>query len=336
MKAEIGILGAGTFGMALAAMLSKNGSDVSVWTRHSEKLDKYASERIYHNLDDMVIPDGVDFCKSLESVCTGKDILIFAIPSLYVRDVAGEASGFIPEGQIIVNVGKGIEPETLHTLTEVIEDELSAAGKTVRTVALSGPTHAEEVAKGLPSTIVSASNDPEAAALVQDIVMNSSMRVYTNSDKRGVELCGAMKNIMALAAGMSAGLGYGDNAKAALITRGLAEIARLGLAMGCRLETFAGLAGVGDLIVTATSLNSRNNRAGMLIGKGMTAEEAVKEIGMVVEGINAIPAALKLAHKYDIDMPLTFAVDAIINHGADPKETVTGLMMRDKKDETAV
>ncbi len=331
---KIGILGAGTFGMALASMLSGNNADVEIWTRHAEKLENYDKTRIYPPLKNMAIPKSVVFTGSLEKVCSDKDILLFAVPSVYVREVAGDAAGFIREGQLIVNAGKGMEADTLFTLTEVIEDELSKTGKRVRTVAISGPTHAEEVAKKLPSTIVSASEDTDAARYVQDVFMNEYMRVYTNSDKKGVELCGAMKNIMALAAGMSEGMGYGDNAKAALITRGLTEIARLGIAMGCRIETFAGLAGVGDLIVTATSKNSRNNRAGVLIGSGVPVTEAVRRIGMVVEGINAIPAALNLAKKYDIEMPLTFAVNDVINHGADPAAAVNGLMMRDKKNET--
>lgn len=331
---RIGVIGAGTWGMALARMLANNGSAVSVWTKHAEKLDGYAANRIYPALANMKIPESIEFDKDLSSLCSGKDVIMFAVPSLYVRNTARDAAPFINEGQIIVNVGKGIEAYTLLTLTEVIEDELKKTGKSVRTVALSGPTHAEEVAKDLPTTIVSSSRDMEAAGFIQDVFMNTCMRVYTNPDTKGVELCGAMKNIMALAAGMSQGLGYGDNTKAALITRGLAEITRLGIAMGCNRDTFAGLAGLGDLIVTATSMNSRNNRAGILIGGGMSAEEAKKEIGMVVEGINALPAALELAAKYNVEMPLTFAVDSIINHGADPKATVTKLMQRDKRDET--
>lgn len=331
--AGIGILGAGTWGMALARMLADNGSEVYVWTRHSEKLKQYDRDRVYPKLDNMPIPQGISFCYGLDKACLGRDIVMFAVPSIYVRNVAREAADYIADGSIVVNVAKGIEADTLYTLSEVIADELGKNNKSARLVTLSGPTHAEEVARNLPTTIVSASDDMEAAKYAQDVFMTSFMRVYTNADRRGVELCGAMKNVMALAAGISQGLGYGDNAKAALITRGLAEITRLGLAMGCRAETFAGLAGVGDLIVTATSMNSRNNRAGILIGQGKSAKEAVEEIGMVVEGINALPAALRLARKYEVEMPLTFAVDAIINHGADAVGTVNALMMRDKKNE---
>jgi len=200
----------------------------------------------------------------------------------------------------------------------------------VKVVALSGPTHAEEVARDLPGAIVSACEDLNVAEKVQDVFMNSCLRVYTNTDVKGVELCGAMKNIIALAAGMSAGLGYGDNAKAALITRGLAEIARLGEKLGCARDTFAGLAGMGDLIVTATSMHSRNNRCGYLIGQGYETAAAVKRVGMVVEGINALPAAIAYADKYNVDMPIVRAVDAIVNHNADPRTEVARLMGRDK------
>ncbi|NVH29952.1 NAD(P)H-dependent glycerol-3-phosphate dehydrogenase, partial [Lactobacillus delbrueckii] len=255
--------------------------------------------------------------------------------SVFVRSAAKTAAAFIPDGQIIVDVAKGIEPDTLLTLTEVIADELNKDGKhgNVHYVAMSGPTHAEEVAKDLPTTIVSACEDQAVAKKVQDVFMNKNMRVYTNSDRLGVELCGALKNVIALASGICSGLGYGDNMRAALIIRGMAEIKRLGLKMGGKEDSFDGLAGMGDLIVTATSKESRNNNAGYLIGKGKSAEEAKKEVGMVVEGINAIPAALELADKYDVEMPIVFAVDAVVNRGADARETVDALMLREKKSE---
>ena len=220
-------------------------------------------------------------------------------------------------------------------MTDIIRDELSkqSAAKNVKLVALSGPTHAEEVAKDLPTTIVSACEDQNAALIVQDVFMNTCMRVYTNSDVLGVELCGAMKNIIALATGISSGLGFGDNTKAALITRGIAEIKRLGLKMGCDNDTFAGLAGIGDLIVTATSEHSRNNRCGKLIGKGMSPDDAIKEVGMVVEGINALPAAISLAKKYEVELPITETAYDIVFGGIDPKTAVIKLMTRDKKSE---
>ena len=223
----------------------------------------------------MVIPDSILFTSDMEQVCSGKDILLFAVPSVFVRTTARKAAPYIPDGQIIVDVAKGIEADTLFTMTQVISDELK--NPTVKLVALSGPTHAEEVAKDLPTTIVSACCDLKTAQQVQEVFSSTCMRVYTNDDVEGVELCGALKNVIALAAGIAAGLGYGDNTKAALITRGIAEITRLGIAMGCKEQTFGGLAGIGDLIVTATSMHSRNNRCGMLLGKGVAPEEAVKQ-----------------------------------------------------------
>ena len=254
-----------------------------------------------------------------------------------MRSTVALAASYVSEDQIIVDVAKGIEPDTLFTLTEVIYDELNKHKdlKDLRIVALSGPTHAEEVTLDLPTTIVSASKDLEAAGIVQNVFSNNSMRVYTNTDIKGVEICGALKNIIALASGISTGLGYGDNAKAALITRGMAEIKRLGLAMGCEETTFSGLAGVGDLIVTATSMHSRNNRCGLLIGQGHEPKEAIKEVGMVVEGINAIPAAMELMDKYEVEMPIVSAVNDIINNGADPLNTVNRLMGREKKMENS-
>lgn len=324
---RIGIIGAGTWGMALARMLSNSGHLVEVWSPHSETVDRLAATRTQKNLPDMIIPEEVQFTKEMEQVCKDKDMLVFAVPSIYVRPAARQANPFVHKGQIIVDVSKGIEAETLMTLSEVIRDEVKAE---VKVVVLSGPTHAEEVARDLPSAIVSACEDITVAEKVQDVFMNSCLRVYTNTDVKGVELCGALKNIIALAAGMSAGLGYGDNTKAALITRGLAEISRLGEMLGCTRDTFAGLAGLGDLIVTATSMHSRNNRCGYLIGQGYEPADAVKRVGMVVEGINAIPAAIAFADKYDVDMPIVRAVDAIVNHNADPRTVVVRLMEREK------
>ena len=335
MKRSIGILGAGTWGMALARMLTNSGNDVLVWSAIEKEIEEMSATRTHRNLPGMVIPQELRFTKEIEEVCTGKDILLFAVPSVFVRSTAAKARPFIPDGQIIVDVAKGIEPGTLFTMTEVLADELSKENgpKDLKLVALSGPTHAEEVARDLPTTIVSACADQAAAELVQDAFMNTCMRVYTNADIKGVELCGAMKNVIALGVGISTGLGYGDNTRAALITRGIAEIARLGVAMGCNLQTFAGLAGIGDLIVTATSMHSRNNRAGMLIGQGRTPEQAVQEVGMVVEGINALPAAMELSEKYGVEMPIAETVNAIIKHGMSPADAVRVLMDRGPKGE---
>ena len=328
---NIGVLGAGTWGMALTRMLYNTGNAVTVWSAIASEIDQLDRERVQKNLPGMVIPDGVQFTKDIEAACAGRDLILFAVPSVYVRATARQAAPHIPDGQLIADVAKGLEADTLMTMSEVILDELK--GKNVRVVALSGPTHAEEVAQDLPTTIVSACADPESARQVQAIFMNDVMRVYTNTDIRGVELCGALKNIIALAAGAAAGIGFGDNAKAALITRGLAEISRLGEKMGCLHKTFSGLAGMGDLIVTATSRHSRNNRCGFLIGQGIAPDEAIRQVGMVVEGVNALDAAMTLSEKYDVEMPIVQAVDAVIHHGANPVQVVRDLMNRDPKTE---
>lgn len=326
---KIGVLGAGTWGTALARMLCNSNCSITVWSAIEKEIDALSETRRHDNLPNMVIPNEIKFVKKIEDACREKDVIIFAVPSIFVRQTAKKASSYIPQGQVIVDVAKGIEPDTLMTMSEVIKDEIAHA----IIVALSGPTHAEEVAKDIPTTIVSACSNLETAEVVQRIFSNPVMRVYTNTDVKGVELCGALKNIIALAAGISAGLGYGDNTKAALITRGLAEIERLGLKMGCLAETFSGLAGMGDLIVTATSQHSRNNRCGYLIGQGYSTKDAVKIVGMVVEGINAIPAALGLAEKYNVEMPIVNAVDKIVNHGYTPKDMLKELMGRDSKSE---
>ena len=233
---KIGVLGAGTWGMALARMLSNMGYDVMVWSALPKEVEEYSRTRRHPNLPGMIIPDSIVFTKNIEEVCTGKDILLFAVPSVFVRSTARTAAPFVPDGQVIVDVAKGIEPDTLFTLTQVIGDELGKDGKhsSVRLVALSGPTHAEEVSLDLPTTIVASCTDMKTAEYVQKVFMNDVMRVYTNDDVLGIELCGALKNIIALASGIALGLGYGDNTKAALITRGMHEITMLGLKMGCK------------------------------------------------------------------------------------------------------
>ncbi len=328
---KIGVLGAGTWGMALARMLSVHGHEITVWSAIEREIDEFSATRRHPNLPGMEIPEEVLFTKQIETACRNKDILLFAVPSPFVRSTARSAASYVEDGQIIVDVAKGIEEKTLFTMTQIIKDEIK--NPTVKLVALSGPTHAEEVAKDLPTTIVSACEDPETAEAVQEIFANTCMRVYTNEDVLGVELCGAMKNIMALGSGIALGLGYGDNTKAALITRGMAEIVRLGVAMGCKETTFYGLAGIGDLIVTATSVHSRNNRCGMLLGQGVPSAEAIKQVGMVVEGIHALPAAMRLAKKYGVEMPIVAAVDAVVNHEADARLAVMGLMTREQKAE---
>ena len=328
---KIGVLGAGTWGMALARMLCISGHEVTVWSALEREVEEFSATRCHPNLPGMVIPDEIEFTKQIEEVCRNKEILLFAVPSPFVRATARKAAPYIADDQIIVDVAKGIEADTRLTMTGIIADELK--NPKVKLVALSGPTHAEEVAKDLPTTIVSACTDLAAAERVQQVFGNTCMRVYTNEDVLGVELCGAMKNIIALASGAALGLGYGDNTKAALITRGMAEITRLGIAMGCKPQTFYGLAGVGDLIVTATSVHSRNNRCGLLIGQGVAPAEAVKQVGMVVEGINALPAAMRLAGEYGVEMPIVAAVDSVVKGEMTAAEAVERLMRREQKQE---
>ena len=329
MTNKIGVLGAGTWGMALARVLSLAGHDVTVWSALPQEIDEFSATRRHPNLPGMVIPQQIAFTKDIREAVQEQDLILFAVPSPFVRATARAACPYLPEGQIIVDVAKGIEADTMLTMTGIIESELP--GKKARLVALSGPTHAEEVARDLPTTIVSASSDAEAARFVQDVFLGTCMRVYTNDDVLGVELCGAMKNIIALASGISTSLGFGDNTKAALITRGMVEISRLGTAMGCRKETFNGLAGIGDLIVTATSMHSRNNRCGILLGQGLSPEEAVRQVGMVVEGINALPAAMRLQERYGVEMPIVSAVNAIVTGKVSAAVAVDKLMAREQK-----
>ena len=328
---KIGVLGAGTWGMALARMLCNSGHEVTVWSAIEKEIDEFSVTRRHPNLPGMEIPEGIVFTKEIAQVCQGKEILLFAVPSPFVRSTAQKAAAFVTDGQIIVDVAKGIEADTLYTMTRIIGEEIK--NPEVKLVALSGPTHAEEVAKDMPTTIVSACEDREAGRKVQEVFSNTCMRVYTNEDVLGVELCGAMKNIMALGAGIAVGYGCGDNAKAALITRGMAEITRLGIAMGCDTQTFYGLAGIGDLIVTATSIHSRNNRCGMLLGQGVPTQEAIRQVGMVVEGINALPAAMRLKTMYKVEMPIVEAVNGVVSGEKTPAEAVHDLMTRLQKHE---
>ena len=290
---KVGVLGAGTWGIALARMLAVNGKDVTVWSALPEELKNLRATRRHPNLPGMELPESMHYTADLAELCVNKDLLLFAVPSVFVRSTAKKAAQYIVDGQLIVDVAKGMEEKTLMSMSEVIEDELKnvPGHEHCRVVALSGPTHAEEVARDLPTLIVAAAKAEQDAKEVQKIFNNQNFRVYTNTDRLGTELGGAIKNVIALSVGIAMGLGYGDNAKAALITRGNAELSRLGMAMGCRAETFAGLSGMGDLIVTCTSMHSRNLHAGMLIGHGMSAEDAKAEVGQVVEGINALPAA---------------------------------------------
>lgn len=329
--AKIGIVGSGSWGIALAVLLYNNGHSVSVWSALPEEIAEMKTTGRYHTLPDLVLPDGMMFTESLKEVMEDKDVLVTAVPSVYVRSTAQRIMPYCREGQIIVNVAKGIEESTLKTLSEILEDELPMADVAV----LSGPSHAEEVSKGLPTTCVAGAHSKKTAEYVQSVFMSEIFRVYTSPDMQGIELGGSLKNVIALAAGIADGLGYGDNTKAALITRGIAEIARLGTAMGGKFQTFCGLSGIGDLIVTCASMHSRNRRAGILIGKGYSMEEAMKEVKMVVEGVYSAKAALKLSEKYEIDMPIVEQVNAILFDHKPASEAVKGLMLRDKTIESS-
>ena len=327
---KISILGAGTWGTALAKVLSDAGNEVTLWSAIHAEIDEMEHSRSHKNLPGMKLPEAIKLTKDISEACCEAEYIIFAVPSPYVRSTANSAKPFFRNDQIIIDVAKGIEADTLMMLSEVIKSEV---GEDKTVVALSGPTHAEEVAIGLPTTIVSACEDKGAATAVAALFDRTCIRAYTNPDVKGVELCGALKNIVALAAGASDGLGFGDNIKVAIITRGIAEIQRLGIAMGCDPRTFGGLAGIGDLIVTATSRHSRNNRAGYLLGKGYAPTEAIAEVGMVVEGINALPAAIKLSEKYGVELPIISGVNMVVGGLASPKEMTERLMGREQKSE---
>ena len=326
---NIGVLGTGTWGIALTKVLVDLGYNITMWSAIPDEIKELSLSRRHKNLPNMEIPKNVIFTDSIEKVIINKDIIICAVPSIYVRSTIKKAKRFISKDQIIVSVAKGIEASTLYTMTQVIESEIPYA----KVVALSGPTHAEEVAESIPTTIVAACKDLKVAMKIQDVFMSKYMRVYTNTDILGVELSGALKNIIAIASGISSGLGWGDNTRAAIITRGLYEIKALGQKMGCFEETFSGLSGIGDLVVTAISENSRNNRYGFFIGRGMDSTEALERVGMVVEGLNVLPAALELEKKYCVEMPLVDAVEEIVNKGASPIKIAEKLMTREKKNE---
>ncbi len=326
---KIAVIGAGTWGIALARLLALKKHDVFVWSALENEINNLKETGKHHILKDMVLPSNMKYTTLLEEAMEDADILLLAVPSVFVRSTCEKLKPYHKENMVIVDVAKGMESDTLFTMSEIINDVIPSA----KVVALTGPTHAEEVAFDLPTAIVAACEDEKCAEFVQGVFMTENFRVYTNTDIKGVEFAGAIKNVMALGVGISRGLGYGDNTTAALITRGLAEIVRMGTAFGCSKESFFGLAGVGDLIVTCTSVHSRNHKAGRLIGGGMSAEEAKKEVGMVVEGINMLPAAMKLIEKYNVEMPIVESVNAIVNNGMSPDAAVSALMGRDRKGE---
>ena len=330
--ARIGILGAGSWGTALSLLLHKNGHQVKLWSALENEVKMLNEKREHESkLPGVKIPEDMIFTTDDKQAIEGKDLLVMAVASSYTRSTAHRISPLVAQGQKIVSVSKGIEEHTLMTQAQIIEDEIPQAQVAV----LSGPTHAEEVSRGIPTTIVAGSKSKSCAEYVQNLFMNEVFRVYTSPDVLGMEIGASLKNVIALAAGTADGLGCGDNTKAALITRGIAEIARLGIAMGGKQQTFYGLSGIGDLIVTCASMHSRNRRAGILIGKGYTMDEAMKEVQMVVEGVYSAKAGLLLAQKYGCDMPIVSQVNQVLFDGKSPKEALADLMMRDPRIESS-
>ncbi len=326
--ANIGIIGAGSWGTALSWLLANNGHQITVWSIVEEEIQMLREHREQKDkLPGVILQENTLFTTDMEEAIKDKDVLVLAVPSPYTRSTAAKMAPYVKEGQKIVNVAKGIEESTLMTLSEIIEQEIPKAEVSV----LSGPSHAEEVGKGLPTTIVVGSKNKETAEYLQNLFMSHVFRVYISSDVLGIELGAALKNVVALAAGIADGLGYGDNTKAALITRGIAEIARLGISMGGRIETFYGLTGIGDLIVTCASMHSRNRKAGILIGKGASMEEAMAQVKMVVEGVYSAKAGYALSQKYHVSMPIVEQVNKVLFEGKSASEAVGELMLRDKK-----
>ncbi|MBR3288431.1 MAG: NAD(P)-dependent glycerol-3-phosphate dehydrogenase [Lachnospiraceae bacterium] len=332
--ANVLILGAGTWGAVVANLLVTNGHSVTCWARNKNLIDRLNKEHTHEKLAGVRFSEKILFTNDFDSSFDNKDVIIYAVSSNGFREVVNKSMSHIKPNHYLISLTKGMEDGTLYTMSEVIEDELAKAKiKNDRVVVLSGPTHAEEVGKGMSSMIVSASKNDDAAKYVQDLFMNEAFRVYTNNDIKGVEVCAAFKNIIALASGIIAGVGDGDNLKAATITRGLAEMIRVGDVLGCNKDTFYGLAGVGDMIVTAMSTNSRNYNCGKLIGSGMSTKDAIEKIGMAVEGINFLPKAIQIRDKYNLSLPITSGVYEIVFNNKSAKDIVSFLMTRNKKAE---
>ena len=328
--AKISVIGSGGWGIALTILLHKNGHNLIIWS-----FDKKEAEELKINrqnktkLPNILLPEDIKVTNNLKEAVDNKDILVLAVPSKAIRSVSKSLKDIIKDNQIIVNVAKGLEEDTLKTMTDIIEEELKE--KNPQVAVLSGPSHAEEVGKGIPTTCVVSAHNKELTLYLQNIFMNPSFRVYTSPDMIGVEIGGALKNVIALAAGIADGLNYGDNTKAALITRGIKEISLLGVAMGGEQSTFYGLTGLGDLIVTCASMHSRNRRAGILLGQGKTLDEAIKEVNMVVEGVYSAKSALMAAKKYNVEIPIIEQVNAVLFENKNAAEAVNELMIRDKK-----
>lgn len=329
-KANILVLGSGGFGLSLAVMLNGMGHDVTVWSKFRTELDDIRRDgENKAKLPGVKISEKIRLTDDI-SEAKGKDLIIFGIPVNFVRSVAKEVAPFIDEKTVIVNTGKGLEGTSLKFISQVIFEE---TGKKI--VVLTGPSHAEEVAIGMPTTVIAASEIPAQAEYVQSVMSNSTLRIYNNDDVIGCEIGGALKNVIALCAGICDGMGFGDNTKAALMTRGIWEISRLGMALGGKQETFAGLSGVGDLIVTCTSMHSRNRRAGILIGQGVDPDEAVRQVG-TVEGYFCTKAAYELSRKCGICLPITEKCYNVLYNGASPREAIRELMGRPKRHESEI
>ena len=328
--ANAGVLGAGSWGTALSVLLCDNGHQVTTWSIDESEVNMLNEKREHETkLPGVKLPDTLIVTNDLEEAIKGKDFLVLAVPSPFTRSTAAKMCPYVADGQIIVDVAKGIEESTLMTLSQQISQEIPQADVAV----LSGPSHAEEVGRRLPTTCVIGARTRKTAEYLQSMFISKVFRVYTSPDILGIELGGSLKNVIALAAGIADGLGYGDNTKAALITRGIAEIARLGVKMGGRLESFTGLTGIGDLIVTCASVHSRNRKAGYLIGQGRSVQEAMDEVKMVVEGVYSAKAAAKLAGKYQVAMPIVEEVNQVLFEGKPPAEAVDDLMLRESRSE---
>lgn len=328
--AKISVIGSGGWGIALTILLHKNGHDLTIWSfdkKEAEELKKTRQNKT--KLPNILLPEDIKVTDDLKEAVDDKNILILAVPSKAIRSVSKSLKNIIKDNQIVVNVAKGLEEDTLETMTDIIEEELK--DKNPKVAVLSGPSHAEEVGRGIPTTCVVSAHNKELTLYLQNVFMNPSFRVYTSPDMLGVEIGGALKNVIALAAGIADGLNYGDNTKAALITRGIKEIASLGVAMGGEQSTFYGLTGLGDLIVTCASMHSRNRRAGILLGQGKTLDEAIKEVNMVVEGVYSAKSALMAAKKYNVEIPIIEQVNAVLFENKNAAEAVNELMIRDKK-----
>ncbi len=327
--AKIGVIGGGSWGIALAVLLHKNGHKVCIWSALESEITMLRENHEHKMLPGVILPDDITYTTDDAEIAKDKDLLVMSVMSAYTRSTSKRLSPYITKGQKIVNVAKGIEEDTLMTLSEIMEEEIPQADVAV----LSGPSHAEEVSRGIPTTIVVGAKSRATAEYIQSLFISDVFRVYTSPDIIGIELGGSLKNVVALAAGIADGLGYGDNTKAALITRGIAEISRLGTTMGGKAETFSGLTGIGDLIVTCASMHSRNRRAGILIGQGKSCDEAMAEVKMVVEGVYSAKAAMQLSKKYNVQLPIIEQVNEILFSGKPADQAVKELMTRDIKTE---